>query len=160
VPESHLIPRLVLPLVDTPAPLLAATGLSGGFTIYGDDYPTPDGTAIRDYVHVIDLIGAHVNALDYLVNGGETNIFNLGSGTGYSVTQIIEAARSVLGRPDFAPGVAPRRGGDPAVLVASSEKAGRILGWRPSRTLADIISDAAAWHRSELYRQTILAKAK
>lgn len=158
VPESHLIPRLVLPLIDTPPSLLAALGLSGGFMIYGDDYPTPDGTAIRDYVHVIDLIDAHVLGLDYLLNGGETNIFNLGSGTGYSVTEIIVAARRALERPDFSPGVAPRRAGDPAALVASSEKARSVLGWTPSRSLADIISDAAAWHRSDLYRDTLLAK--
>ncbi len=159
VPESHLMPRLVLPLIDTPPPLLAALGLSGGFTIYGDDYPTPDGTAIRDYVHVIDLVEAHIRALDYLLNGGETNIFNLGSGTGYSVMQIIVAARQALNRPDFTPPVAPRRAGDPAILVASSEKAARILGWSPSRSLADIINDAAAWHRSGLYRDTVGTKA-
>ena len=159
VPESHLIPRLVLPLIDTPTPLLAAIGLSGGFAIYGDDYPTPDGTAIRDYVHVMDLIDAHVRAFDYLRNGGETNIFNLGSGTGFSVTEIIMAARKALDRRDFAPEVAPRRAGDPAVLVASSDKASRVLGWRPSRSLADVIGDAATWHRSDLYRNTLLAKA-
>jgi UDP-glucose-4-epimerase GalE len=158
VPESHLIPRLVLPLIDTPPALLAALGLAGGLTIYGDDYPTPDGTAIRDYVHVIDLIDAHVRALGYLLNGGETNIFNLGSGTGYSVTEIVVAARKALDRPDFSPGVVPRRAGDPASLVASSEKASKVLGWAPSRTLADIIGDAAAWHRSSLYRETVLAK--
>jgi UDP-glucose 4-epimerase len=158
IPESHLIPRLVLPLIDTPPGLLAAIGLSSGFAIYGDDYPTPDGTAIRDYVHVMDLIDAHVRALDYLLNGGETNIFNLGSGTGYSVTEIIVAARKALDRPEFWPGVVPRRAGDPAVLIASSEKAGRILGWSPSRSLPDIIADAAEWHRSDLYRNTVLAK--
>jgi UDP-glucose-4-epimerase GalE len=158
VPESHLIPRLVLPLIDISPSLLTALGLAGGFTIYGDDYPTPDGTAIRDYVHVIDLIDAHVRALGYLLSGGETNIFNLGSGTGYSVMEMIVAAREALGRPDFSPGVVPRRAGDPAVLVASSEKALRVLGWSPSRSLADIITDAAAWHRSDLYRDTVLAK--
>jgi UDP-glucose-4-epimerase GalE len=158
VPESHLIPRLVLPLIDTPPTLLAAIGLSGGFAIYGDDYPTADGTAIRDYVHVIDLIDAHVRALDYLRNGGETNIFNLGSGTGFSVTEIITAARKTLDCPDFSPRVVPRRAGDPAALVASSEKANRVLGWAPSRSLADIIGDAATWHRSALYRDTVLSK--
>jgi UDP-glucose-4-epimerase GalE len=160
LPESHLIPRLVMPLIDTPPSLLAAIGLSSGFTIYGDDYPTPDGTAIRDYVHVIDLIDAHIRALGYLLNGGETNIFNLGSGTGYSVTEIIVAARKALDRPNFSPGVVPRRAGDPAVLVASSEKAASVLGWSPARSLADIISDAAAWHRSDLYRDAVLAKAQ
>lgn len=156
VPESHLIPRLVLPLIGTPPALLAALGLSNGFTVYGDDYATPDGTAIRDYVHVMDLIDAHVDALDYLVNGGASNIFNLGSGTGYSVNEIIAAARTALNRPDFSPGVVPRRAGDPAVLVASSAKARDVLGWRPSRSLADVIGDAAAWHRSDLYRETVV----
>jgi UDP-glucose 4-epimerase len=106
----------------------------------------------------MDLVDAHVHALDYLVKGGETNIFNLGSGTGYSVAEIIAAARTELDRPAFSPGVAPRRAGDPAVLVASSEKARDVLGWRPARSLADIIGDAAAWHRSELYADTVRAK--
>jgi UDP-glucose-4-epimerase GalE len=159
VPESHLIPRLVVPLIDPPAALLAILGLSNGFTVYGNDYATSDGTAIRDYVHVMDLIDAHVHALEYLVNGGETNIFNLGSGTGYSVSEIIAAARIALDQPDFSPGIAPRRPGDPAVLVASSDKARNVLGWHPSRSLADIIGDAAAWHRSPLYHDTVRAKA-
>jgi UDP-glucose-4-epimerase GalE len=159
-PESHLIPRLILPLIDAGAPLLEAIGLTSGFTVYGDDYPTPDGTAIRDYVHVMDLIDAHVLALDYLLNDGATNIFNLGSGTGHSVTEIIAAARKALDRPDFSPGVVPRRAGDPAVLVASSEKAKQILGWKPRRSLEAIMSDAAAWHRSALYRETVSAKTR
>lgn len=160
VPESHLIPRLVMQLIDAPDTLLEAVGLQSGFTIYGSDYPTPDGTAIRDYVHVIDLIDGHVRALDYLVNGGETNIFNLGSGTGFSVAQIVDAARTALDRPDFTPGSAPRRSGDPAVLVASSQKARSVLGWQPSHSLAEILSDAAAWHRSALYRDTVVAKGQ
>jgi len=159
-PESHLIPRLVLPLIDAPPELLEAVGLSGGFTVYGDDYPTPDGTAIRDYVHVLDLIDAHVRALKYLLGGGETDVFNLGSGTGYSVTEIVDAARKTLDRPDFSPASVPRREGDPAVLIASNKRAEEILGWRPSRSLADIIGDAAGWHRTSLYRETALAKAK
>jgi UDP-glucose-4-epimerase GalE len=159
-PESHLIPRLVLPLIDAAPALLEASGLRGGFTIYGDDYPTPDGTAIRDYVHVIDLIDAHVRALTYLLAGGETNIFNVGSGTGYSVAQIVAAARTALDRPDFAPGIVPRRAGDPAILVASSAKAEAVLGWKPERLLPDIIGDAAAWHRSDRYRDSVLAKVQ
>lgn len=159
-PESHLIPRLILPLIEAAPALLEAVGLPSGFTVYGDDYPTPDGTAIRDYVHVIDLAEAHVRALTYLMDGGDTNVFNLGSGTGYSVKEIVDAARSVLDRPDFSPGIAPRREGDPAMLVASSEKARKILGWKPARSLADIIRDAAAWHRSALYSETMTAKAK
>jgi UDP-glucose-4-epimerase GalE len=159
-PESHLIPRLVLPLIDAPSELLDAVGLPGGFTIYGDDYPTRDGTAVRDYVHVIDLIDAHVRALDYLLAGGETNIFNLGSGTGYSVLDIVGAAREALHRPEFVPAIVPRRAGDPAVLVASCKNARTVLGWTPTHSLADIITDAAAWHRSALYRKTVLAKAR
>jgi UDP-glucose-4-epimerase GalE len=158
-PESHLIPRLVLPLIDAPASLLEAVGLPGGFTVYGDDYPTPDGTAIRDYVHVMDLIDAHIRALDYLLQGGQTDIFNLGSGRGYSVMELVATARLVLDRPGFSPGLAPRREGDPAVLVAGNTKAAQILGWSPARSLADIIGDAATWHRSERYRETMMARA-
>ncbi len=158
-PESHLIPRLVLQLIDAPQPVLDAIGATSGFTVYGDDYPTPDGTAVRDYVHVIDLIDGHLRALDYLLKGGATNIFNLGSGTGYSVKQIVAAAREALDRPEFAPAVVPRREGDPAVLVASSEKAADILGWRPSRSLRDIITDAATWHRSTRYHDAVVVHA-
>jgi UDP-glucose-4-epimerase GalE len=157
-PESHLIPRLVLPLCGASPALLSAVGLGAGFTVYGNDYATPDGTAIRDYVHVLDLIDAHVRALGYLFDGGETNIFNLGSGTGFSVAEIVAAARTALDCPDFSPGVRPRREGDPAVLIASSEKASRILGWRPARSITDILGDAVAWHRSDLYRTTVLSK--
>ncbi len=157
-PESHLIPRLVLPLIDAPADLVEALGLRKGFTIYGDDYPTPDGTAVRDYIHVLDLIDAHIRALNYLLKGGATDIFNLGSGKGFSVTDIVGATRKALDRPHFSAGFAPRREGDPAILVASSVKAGKILGWRPSRSLQDIITDAAAWHRSSLYQDAMRAK--
>ncbi len=157
-PETHLIPRLVLPLIDAPARLLEALGLGEGFTIYGNDYPTPDGTAIRDYIHVLDLIDAHLRALAYLLHDGQTDIFNLGSGNGFSVMDIVEAARKALDRPDFTPGIAEKREGDPPVLIASSQKAERILGWRSSRSLQAIISDAAAWHRSPLYMDAMKAK--
>ena len=157
-PESHLIPRLILPLIDAPPDIMAGLGLRDGFTIYGNDYPTPDGTAIRDYIHVMDLIDAHIRALDYLMKGGPTDIFNLGSGKGFSVKEIVAATRTALNRPGFAPGQAPRREGDPAVLVASNEKAGKILGWKPARSLTDIITDAATWHRSPRYRETMRAK--
>ena len=156
-PESHLIPRLILPLLDTPTDILQSLNLQAGFTIYGRDYATPDGTAIRDYVHVMDLINAHIQALDYIIKNGDTDIFNLGSGTGYSVNEIVDAARKALNRPDFTPGSAPRRAGDGAFLVASSEKAGRILGWKPTRPLPVIIDDAIAWHRSDRYRDAIRA---
>jgi UDP-glucose-4-epimerase GalE len=158
LPETHLIPRLILPLIDAPHDLRDALGLKNGFTIYGNDYPTKDGTAIRDYIHVMDLVDAHILALNYLLQGGETDIFNLGSGTGFSVLEIIEATRAALRRPDFKPGLAPRREGDPAILVASNKKAAKILGWQPKRSLADIINDAAVWHRSPRYRTAMQAK--
>jgi UDP-glucose 4-epimerase len=160
VPESHLLPRLVLPLIGTPADILNGLGLNGGFKVYGTDYPTPDGTAIRDYIHVLDLAEAHVLALRYLLGGGQTNIFNLGSGSGYSVEEIITAARNVLARPDFQPGVAPRRAGDPASLVADSSKARAVLGWAPHRGIEDMIASAAAWHRGDTYLSTIANKVR
>jgi UDP-glucose 4-epimerase len=158
-PESHLLPRIILPLIDAPADIQQALGLEQGFKIFGDDHATRDGTAIRDYLHVLDLADAHISALTYLLNGGENNKFNLGSGSGYSVMQIVEAARQTLGRPDFAPTVVSRRHGDPAMLVASSEKAQSILGWKPSRGVGDMIRSAAAWHQSPLYKDTIRKKA-
>jgi UDP-glucose-4-epimerase GalE len=157
-PESHLIPRLLLPLLDTPKDILQMLNLGSGFTVYGNDYPTPDGTAIRDYIHVMDLIDAHIHALDYLLRGGETNIFNLGCGKGFSVSEIVETVRKALNRPDFVPGVVARREGDPAVLVASNEKAGKVLEWKPKRELAAIINDAIAWHRSARYREAVSSR--
>ena len=88
-----LIPRLMLPLIDAPPDIIAALGLKNGFAIYGNDYPTPDGTAIRDYIHVMDLIDAHIRALNYLLKGGTTDIFNLGSGKGFSVKEIVASTR-------------------------------------------------------------------
>jgi UDP-glucose 4-epimerase len=114
--------------------------------IYGDDYPTPDGTAIRDYIHVIDLANAHLLALDWLTEGGESQIFNLGNGAGFSIRQVLDAARKVTGR-EIPAEVAPRRPGDPPVLVASSDKIRATLGWEPRYpALEDIISTAWDWH--------------
>jgi UDP-glucose 4-epimerase len=158
-PETHVIPRIVLPLLDAPAVLLDALGLKTGFKLFGTDYPTRDGTAVRDYIHVLDLADAHVLALRYLIGGGTTNIFNLGSGDGFSVSEIVAATRKVLNRPDFAPGVAPRRAGDPATLIADSTKARSVLGWTPRRGIEEMIASAAAWHRTETYVNTILTKA-
>jgi UDP-glucose-4-epimerase GalE len=158
VPESHLIPRLVLPLIGMPQDILQGLGLVGGLTIYGDDYPTPDGTAIRDYIHVMDLVDAHIRALEHLINGGATDIFNLGSGKGFSVREIIETARHVLNCPTFIPGLAPRRAGDPAQLIASTAKAGKVLCWKTTRTLANIIGDAAIWHCSPRYGEAVRTK--
>lgn len=158
LPESHLIPRLVLPLIDLPVPLQTALGLTSGFRIFGDDYPTRDGTAVRDYLHVLDLAEAHVLALRYLLDGGRSDIFNLGTGTGSSVKEVVQAAREALDRPGFEPLVSPRRAGDPAMLVASGEKARTVLGWQPTNLLSSMIASAAAWHRSETYAQSILAR--
>jgi UDP-glucose 4-epimerase len=159
VPETHLIPRLLLPLLGLTADILERLGLKSGFRIFGTDYPTPDGTAIRDYIHVLDLADAHVLALRYLLGGGATNIFNLGSGDGYSVNEIVAAARKVLARPDYAPGTAPRRAGDPPRLIADSTNARSVLGWTPKRGIEAMIASAAEWHRSDLYAETIRSKA-
>jgi UDP-glucose-4-epimerase GalE len=158
-PETHLIPRLIMPLIDAPADILKLVRLDTGFTVYGDDYPTRDGTAIRDYIHVMDLAAAHVLALDYLLKGGATYIFNLGSGAGFSVAEIVQAARQALNRPDFKPGSAPRRAGDPAVLIADSGRATRVLGWRPEHALQSIIASAAAWHAGKRYQDAMREKS-
>jgi len=133
-PETHLIPQV----------LQVAAERRPQVQIYGTDYPTPDGTAIRDYIHVEDLAQAHLLALACL-RAGEHRIYNLGNGMGFSVRQVIEAARQVTGHP--IPAVAaPRRAGDPPVLVASSEKIQRELGWPPAKPdLATMIADAWAW---------------
>ena len=137
-PESHLIPLI----------LQVPLGKREHITIYGDDYPTQDGTCIRDYIHTEDLARAHILALEYLRNGGESNIFNLGSGDGYSVMEMINAARKVTGHPIPAQ-VGTRRPGDPAKLVADSSKAQKILNWKPEVTrMEDIIATAWKWHSS------------
>jgi UDP-glucose 4-epimerase len=134
-PESHLIPLV----------LQVALGKSPEAHIFGTDYPTPDGTCIRDYIHITDLISAHLLALAAL-EGHERLIYNLGNGSGYSVRQVIESARRITGHP--IPAVeAPRRPGDPPRLVASSEKIRRELGWEPQHPdLDDIVASAWAWH--------------
>ncbi|MFD8074367.1 UDP-glucose 4-epimerase GalE [Streptomyces sp. NPDC059718] len=130
-PESHLIPLV----------LQVAQGRREAISVYGDDYPTPDGTCVRDYIHVADLAEAHLLAVDAPAFG-EHLICNLGNGNGFSVREVIETVRQVTGHP-VPEVVAPRRGGDPAVLVASAERAKERLGWRPSRTdLAEIVRDA------------------
>ena len=137
-PESHLIPLV----------LQVPNGKREFVSIYGNDYDTPDGTCIRDYIHVTDLAKAHILAVEYLINGGESDIFNLGNGVGYSVKEVIETARKVTGHPIPAKEEA-RRAGDPARLVASGEKARKILGWEPEiKDLADIISSAWKWHKA------------
>ena len=119
-PETHLIPII----------LQVPNGQRETVSVFGDDYPTKDGTCIRDYIHVTDLAQAHILALDYLMKGGDNNIFNLGNGVGFTVQEVIDVARSVTGHPIPAR-IAPRRAGDPAQLIASSEKAMKVLGWQP-----------------------------
>ena len=137
-PETHLVPII----------LQVALGQRKELAIFGDDYDTPDGTCIRDYVHVEDLIAAHILALEYLKAGNESNIFNLGSNNGYSVKEMLEAAREVTQK-EIPAKVAPRRAGDPGTLVASSEKAKSVLGWEPEYTdVKKIIETAWNWHVS------------
>ena len=134
--ETHLIPNV----------LAAARGLLPEVTVYGRDHPTPDGTAIRDYVHVADLALAHLLALDYLRAGGASESLNLGTGCGASVLEVIETARAVTGR-TIPLRFAPARAGDPPQLIAEAAKARRVLGWKPAvPDLADIISSAWTWH--------------
>jgi UDP-glucose 4-epimerase len=134
-PESHLIPNV----------LTAATGERPEIAVFGDKYPTPDGTPIRDYVHVTDLADAHIRALDHLRRGGLSDFLNLGTGQGYSVLEVIEAARQVTGRPIRVRVEAPRAG-DPASLVADSKKAQAVLGWKPvASDLSSIIRSAWEW---------------
>lgn len=136
-PETHLVPII----------LQAALGQREEVAIFGDDYDTPDGTCIRDYLHVMDLADAHLLALDKLRAGGDSDVYNLGSGTGFSVKEMVDVARRVTGCPIPAK-VAPRRAGDPAVLIASSDKAKRELGWQPQRdNVETIIADAWRWHQ-------------
>ncbi|HLR52038.1 MAG TPA: UDP-glucose 4-epimerase GalE [Candidatus Avamphibacillus sp.] len=137
-PETHLIPII----------LQTALGQRSHITIFGDDYDTNDGTCVRDYVHVEDLIDAHLLALKYLQAGGESNIFNLGSSQGFSVKEMIDTARSVTCK-DIPAKMGKRRPGDPGTLIASSEKAKRILGWQPQHTSIEIIMrDAWNWHKN------------
>lgn len=136
-PETHLIPLV----------LQAILGKLNTLSIYGNDYATPDGTCIRDYIHVDDLASAHLLAMQYAMQQGKSGIFNLGHGTGYSIKQVIETAQTVTGKP-VPHTYAPRRAGDPAVLVADASLAKRVLGWTPQKSdLATIIADAWRWEQ-------------
>jgi UDP-glucose 4-epimerase len=136
-PETHLIPNV----------LAAATGEKPELAVFGNAYPTPDGTCIRDYVHVSDLADAHVRALDYLRRGGKSDFLNLGTGHGYSVLEVIEAARQVT-KSDVRIRVEPPRPGDPPKLVADATKAARVLGWKAKRSeLASILRSQWEWRR-------------
>ena len=136
--ETHLIPLI----------LQVPTGRRDHITVFGDDYPTPDGTCLRDYIHVVDLADAHVLALEYLRKGGASDIFNLGNGQGFSVKEMIAAAEKATGR-SIKVEIGARRAGDPAQLIASSEKARTVLGWRPQFTdVEQVIGTAWKWHES------------
>lgn len=137
-PETHLIPII----------LDVALGNREKIMMFGDDYNTKDGTCVRDYIHVTDLARAHLLALKRLMNGGESTAYNLGNGTGFTVKEVVEVARKVTGHPIPAE-VAPRRAGDPATLIASSDRAVNELGWKPEfNSLETIISTAWKWHQA------------
>jgi UDP-glucose 4-epimerase len=137
-PETHLIPNIIA----------AALGKREAVSVFGTDYATPDGTCVRDYIHVADLGSAHLLALDHLRAGKGSEFINLGNGRGYTVLQVIDAVKRVSGR-DFRVDLGPRREGDPSHLVADSSKASRVLGWEPVfPSLDDIIGSAWRWHQS------------
>ncbi|RCW44316.1 UDP-glucose 4-epimerase GalE [Paenibacillus prosopidis] len=137
-PETHLIPIV----------LQAALGQRPHISVFGEDYDTPDGTCIRDYIHVSDLADAHVLAVDRLRTGADSSVYNLGNGTGFSVKEVIDIARAVTGK-EIPAVMEARRAGDPAVLVASSDRARQELGWNPKRNkLEDIIKSAWSWHEA------------
>jgi len=137
-PETHLIPLV----------LWAAQGKRPHISVFGDDYDTPDGTCVRDYIHVTDLATAHLAALDYLQNDGASTAINLGNGQGYSVLEVIEAAREVTNK-SIEVKMEPRRAGDPSRLIADAKKAREVLGWQPRYpTLKEIIGTAWAWHEA------------
>ncbi len=137
-PETHLIPLV----------LEAAAGKKPHIAIFGGDYPTPDGTAVRDYIHVLDLSQAHLLALKHLQNGGTSEFINLGNGMGFSVLEVIETARKITNKP-IRSVIEPRRAGDPSRLVADSTKARQILGWDPKfADLETIIESAWVWHQA------------
>jgi len=133
-PETHLIPLT----------LAAAAPGNAQLQVFGSDYPTPDGTCIRDYIHVNDLAEAHVRALQHLEKGGNSLALNLGTGQGHSVLEVIRAAEAATGHP-VRHTLGPRRAGDPPVLVAAVEQSRKVLGWKATRTLAEIVSSAWVW---------------
>ena len=136
-PETHLIPLV----------LMAALGKRESILIFGTDYPTTDGTCIRDYIHVTDLAQAHVLGLEYLLKGGDSEVFNLGNGSGFSVREVIESAKEVTGA-EIKIEERDRRPGDPPILVGSSDKASKVLGWRPQYpNIKDILTHAWQWHQ-------------
>lgn len=137
-PETHLVPLI----------LQVPNGKRECIMIFGEDYPTADGTCVRDYIHVADLADAHLRALDYLRKGGDSNIFNLGNGKGFSVKEMIAAAEAATGK-SICVKLGERRSGDPAQLIASSKKAQEILGWKPQyQDIEGIVRTAWNWHKT------------
>jgi UDP-glucose 4-epimerase len=135
-PETHIIPRVLRAMRDG----------QERFEVYGDDYPTPDGTCVRDYIHVLDLASAHLLGLERLGAGEDGGVFNLGNGRGYSNLEVVSACARVSGR-EVVIAIGPRRAGDPAVLVASADRAHQVLGWSAGRGELDaIVGDAWRWH--------------
>ena len=141
-PESHLIPSA----------FLAATGERAELELFGTDYPTPDGTCLRDYIHVSDLADAHVSALERLGEGADSIAVNLGTGTGYSVKEVLNKVEQVTGR-EVPIRIAPRRAGDPPALVADPRLAGKVLNWKATRSLDDIVTTAWRWMQSQRARK-------
>ncbi len=140
-PETHIIPLV----------LDAASGQREDIKVFGTDYDTPDGSCIRDYIHVTDLASAHLLALHYLESGKPSDFFNLGNERGTSVLEVVDSVKRVTGK-DFKVTLAPRRSGDPAILVGSSEKAKKILGWKPEYSDIDtIVAHAWKWHEKTEY---------
>lgn len=136
-PESHIVPLI----------LRAAYSGKRRLEVFGNDYPTRDGTCVRDYIHVVDLVNAHRLALEYLSAGGQPQAVNLGNGQGFSNLEVVDTCSEVTGA-SFDVKIGPRRDGDPATLVAANDRASRVLGWRPERDLREAVSDAWRWHRS------------
>ena len=137
-PESHLIPII----------LQVPNGKREFISVFGDDYDTKDGTCVRDYIHVCDLADAHILAVNYLLDGNESNVFNLGNGVGFSVKEVITETEKVVGKP-ISSKMDGRRAGDPATLTASSKKAQEVLGWKPKMNdLNQIIATAWNWHKN------------
>ncbi|AFY95611.1 UDP-glucose 4-epimerase GalE [Chamaesiphon minutus] len=141
-PETHLIPLI----------LQAAAGKRAAISVFGTDYDTPDGTCIRDYIHVTDLAQAHVLGLEYLLKHQDSQIFNLGNGNGFSVKEVIDTAKQVTGK-EISIEECPRRSGDPAVLIGSSDRARQILGWNPQYAdINTIVKHAWAWHQERHFK--------
>lgn len=135
-PETHIIPLLIQ----------VALGMKKEFRVFGQDYDTPDGTCIRDYIHVMDLADAHINAIKYLEKKGKSRAFNLGSGKGYSVKEIIKKVQQISGS-TIKVKYSERRKGDPSILIASYEAAKKMLDWSPKRSLSEIISSSWEWSK-------------